>query len=87
VGYDEIEECTQPCALVLPWAVTELPHMVMAHEALLSHYGSFNAFQYYRQFLQVLAYQTPGSSLLFHYIFIIISLYCVFSPPQFLHHI
>lgn len=66
MGYDEIEECTQICALTLPWAITELPHYVMASEQVIP-LGVGDTFSIYRKFLQLLAWQNPGRKHLFVY--------------------
>jgi hypothetical protein len=58
VGYDESEECTTPCGVELPWAISELPQMVMASKEVLPM-GAGQAFKFYRQFLQILAFQSP----------------------------
>lgn len=60
MGYDEPEECTSPCGVELPWAIAELPQMVMASEEVLP-LGAGDAFKFYRQFLQILAWQSPGT--------------------------
>jgi len=55
IGYDDPEECTTPCALELPWAISELPLHIAAPQ-LLSE-GAGNTFAYYRRFLQLLTWQ------------------------------
>jgi hypothetical protein len=59
VGYDEPEECTTPCALELPWAVSELPQMVISCKEVLP-LGAGDAFKYYKQYLQILTFQSPS---------------------------
>jgi len=55
IGYDDPEECTTPCALELPWAISELPLHIAAPQ-LLSE-GAGNTFAYYRRYLQLLTWQ------------------------------
>ena len=61
IGYDEPEECTTPCAAELPWAISELPLMVCASADVL-RMGCGRAFDLYKQYLQILAWQTAGGS-------------------------
>ena len=66
IGYDEPEECTTPCSMELPWAVTELIFHVAAAgaqgggagggKAEDEVYDAGQAFQYYRLFLQLLTW-------------------------------
>jgi hypothetical protein len=57
IAYDEPEECTIPCASELPWAMTEIPFMVFAADEVLPM-GAGNAFKMYRQYLQLLTWQS-----------------------------
>lgn len=57
IQYDEPEECTIPCASELPWAMTEIPFMVFAADKLFP-LGAGRAFQMYRQFLQLMTWQS-----------------------------
>jgi len=64
IGYDEPEECTTPCSMELPWAVTELIFHVAAAAAGGGGggkvedeiYDAGQAFRYYRLFLQLLTW-------------------------------
>lgn len=56
IGYDEPEECTLPCSLELPWALTELPFNTFAIDEV-AEIGGGEAFVYYRKFLQMMAWQ------------------------------
>lgn len=57
IAYDETEECTIPCACELPWALCEIPLMVYAIDELIP-LGAGNAFKFYRQFLQLMTWQS-----------------------------
>eukprot|EP01038_Epipyxis_sp_PR26KG_P006845 gene6845-9372_t len=57
IGYDEPEECTTPCALELPWSISELPSNVYAADELFP-LGASKAFHYYKQYLQMLTFQS-----------------------------
>eukprot|EP00597_Dinobryon_sp_UTEXLB2267_P005955 CAMPEP_0170079764 /NCGR_PEP_ID=MMETSP0019_2-20121128/16058_1 /TAXON_ID=98059 /ORGANISM="Dinobryon sp., Strain UTEXLB2267" /LENGTH=407 /DNA_ID=CAMNT_0010293373 /DNA_START=253 /DNA_END=1476 /DNA_ORIENTATION=+ len=59
IGYDEPEECTIPCSFDLPWTLTELPFSVFAADEL-APLGVGDAFRFYRQYLQLLAWQQRG---------------------------
>ena len=59
IGYDDPEECTTPCAMELPWAVPELPLMVFALPELLQ-LGCGLAFDYYKEYLQLMTWQSAG---------------------------
>ncbi len=59
IGYDEPEECTTPCAMELPWAIPEIPLMVHAMPELLP-LGCGLAFDYYKEYLQLLTWQAAG---------------------------
>jgi len=58
IGYDEPEECTIPCALELPYALTELPFNMYAIDELLP-LGAGDAFPWYHKFLQMAEWQAP----------------------------
>lgn len=57
IGYDEPEECTTPCAIELPWYVTELAFNTFAFDELIK-LGAGDTFKYYRNFLQLLTWQS-----------------------------
>jgi hypothetical protein len=55
IAYDEPEECTTPCSMELPWAVSELPFNTFAVDELVP-LGAGDAFVHYRKFLQMLTW-------------------------------
>lgn len=57
IAYDEPEECTIPCAMELPWGLTQLPLMVYAAEELFPM-GAGKAYSQYYKMLQLLTWQT-----------------------------
>lgn len=56
IAYDEPEECTIPCAMELPWGLTQLPFMVYTAEELFP-LGAGAAYTQYRKALQLLTWQ------------------------------
>ena len=58
VGYDDPEECTTPLALELPWNIPEMPFTIFAAEEVIAM-GAGDAFRLYRQYLQLLTWQSP----------------------------
>lgn len=58
IDYDEPEECTIPCSFGLPWSFFYLTLMVYAADEVIP-LGAGNAFEIYRQFLQLQAFQAP----------------------------
>lgn len=57
IGYDEPEECTTPCGLELPWNIPEIPFNAFAAKEVMD-LGAGDAFRIYRQYLQLLTWQT-----------------------------
>ena len=58
IKYDEPEECTTPCAMELPWAVSEIPWIPFAAKEVISM-GAGDTFKTYRKFLQMMMWQKP----------------------------
>ncbi|CAM9678123.1 unnamed protein product, partial [Ectocarpus fasciculatus] len=57
IGYDESEECTTPCAMDLPWMVSNIAFITFAAQEL-ADMGAGQAFQTYRNFLKLLQWQS-----------------------------
>jgi hypothetical protein len=55
VAYDEPEECTTPCAMELPWNISEIAFNPFAIDEV-APLGSGDAFKQYRKFLQLLTW-------------------------------
>ena len=55
IGYDEPEECTTPCAMELPWNISELGFLPFAVDELIP-LGAGDAFVHYRKFLQLMTW-------------------------------
>ena len=58
VGYDESEECTTPLSSDLPWNIPEIAFIAYA-AAEVNKLGAGRAFLNYREYLQLLQFQTP----------------------------
>jgi len=56
IGYDEVEECTTPCALELPWAVSELPFVAFSCDETVA-LGAGETFDWYKKQLQLFTFQ------------------------------
>ena len=56
VGYDECEECTTPCSVELPWAVSELPFIAFSCEESIK-LGAGETFEWYKKQLQLFTFQ------------------------------
>lgn len=56
IGYDEPEECTTPCAVELPLAISELPYVAFACEEVIA-LGGGDAFDWYKKQLQLYTFQ------------------------------
>jgi hypothetical protein len=59
ISYDEPEECTIPCAMELPWGLSDLALMVFAAQEILP-LGAGKAYTQYRKALQLLTWQAPN---------------------------
>jgi hypothetical protein len=57
IGYDEPEECTTPCGMELPFNIPTIPFMTFAAKEIIA-LGAKEAFPKYKQYLQLLAFQT-----------------------------
>jgi hypothetical protein len=57
IEYDEPEECTTPCAIELPWSLTELPLSIYAAKEVIALKGAGDTFNYYFKFLQMMTWQ------------------------------
>lgn len=57
IEYDEPEECTTPCAIELPWSLTELPLYIYAAKEVIALKGAGETFKYYFKFLQMMTWQ------------------------------
>ena len=60
IGYDDPEECTVPVSLELPWSLTELGFTTFAAKEMEAM-GAGDAYCFYKQYLQLLAWQQRQS--------------------------
>eukprot|EP01035_Chromulina_nebulosa_P016957 gene16957-22449_t len=58
IGYDEPEECTIPCAVEIPWAISEIPLYIFAAKEVIALKGAGDAFVFYKKYLQLLTWQS-----------------------------
>lgn len=58
IEYDAPEECTTPCGMELPFNAPTLPFMPFAAKEIMD-LGATKAFPLYKQYLQLLTFQTP----------------------------
>lgn len=58
IEYDAPEECTSPCGMELPFNIPTIPFMPFAAKEIIDM-GAQQAFPLYKQYLQLLAFQTP----------------------------
>jgi len=56
IGYDDCEECTTPCAVELPYAISELPLLAFSAAELIP-LGGGETFDWYKKQLQLLTFQ------------------------------
>ena len=58
VEYDAPEECTTPCGMELPFNIPTIPFMPFAAKEVIAM-GAKDAFPLYKQYLQLLTFQSP----------------------------
>lgn len=56
IGYDEPEECSTPCGMEVPFNITTIPLLPFVAKEV-GDLGAGNAFNLYKKYLQVLAWQ------------------------------
>lgn len=54
--YDLSEECTVPCSMEMPWALSELPYHIFSIDSSI-RMGAGDVYRYYRLYLQLLGWQ------------------------------
>jgi hypothetical protein len=75
IGYDEPEECTGPCGMELPYNPPSIPFMIFAAKEVID-LGAKDAFILYKQYLQLLTFQSKDRQTPFTWI-----LKCPFHLP------
>ena len=58
LSYDRPEECTIPCAMELPWTLTEIAFNSFSAKEIFD-LGAGDAFKIYESFLKLLQWQSP----------------------------